>query len=77
MDDGAYVAKDLYEVAFEDEREQEAWGLICNLQVVDGLSLQDATETVSGLSPENLKGLAEELTIDEDACVYFTEGWDD
>lgn len=77
VDVGAYVREAEYEWAFEDEREQEAWATICNLQTVKGLTLQDATEKVNGLSREDLKEMAKELAMDEDACVYHTEGWND
>lgn len=77
VDVGAYVIEKEFEWAFEDEREQEAWVTICNLQTVKGLYLKDAIEKVNGLSREELKKMAKELAMDEDACVYYTEGWED
>ena len=77
VDDSAYVAEMLYEEAFKNDLEELQWATICNLQTVNGLSLKDATENVNGLSREDLEKMAGELATDEDACVYYTEGWDD
>lgn len=75
VDDGAYVPEALYEEAFKDFQEALQWETICNLQTVEGLSLQDATMKVSELSREDLIKTAGILVNDEDACVYYTEGW--
>ena len=77
VDDGAYVTEEAYKEAFEDDHEQEAWATVCNLQTVEWLSLQDAIKKVSELTEEELDGLNDRLVMDEDACVYYTEGWDD
>ena len=77
VDDGAYVREAEYIGAFEDVLEASQWSTICNLQTVDGLYLQEAIDKVNGLSREALEDMATALATDEDACVYYTEGWND
>lgn len=76
IDDGNYVREEEYENAFKNDLEKLQWQVISNLQTVEGLSLKDAKTKVNKMSRKELEIKAVVLAMDENACVYYTTGWD-
>lgn len=73
IDEGEYVPEELFKKAFENDEEMHRWIIICNLQTVEGLSIERSIQDVNNMSDEEIVNL--DLCLDDEACVYYTEGW--